>query len=336
MGRVDDWYQERLNIKKNMKFLWLIFSLAAVICTTESKPAIAYPVFAQQAYANPREATGRIVCSNCHLAQKSIDIEVPQSVLPDKVFEAVVRMPYEKAYDKQVLSSGSLSTINVGSLVILPDGFKIAPKQRFSTANKERTKSVLIQPWSKAKPNILVVGPIAHTSNSEIVFPIVSPDPSVDKKAHFLNYSIYAAGNRGRGQLYPDGKSAASAFVTLPKKGTIKDIGQGRGSGKLSTDRATRRVLFRSDEGIYTSYKIKKGLSLGVNVGETLLPGKSLVRVGLNTPAGFGQTETTLVLQNPTRVKGLIAYFFSVWLLQVFLVLKKKQFERVQIAEANF
>jgi hypothetical protein len=35
-----------------------------------STPAQAYPVYAQQGYENPREATGRIVCANCHLAQK--------------------------------------------------------------------------------------------------------------------------------------------------------------------------------------------------------------------------------------------------------------------------
>ncbi|XLR65349.1 hypothetical protein HN51_007851 [Arachis hypogaea] len=51
----------------------------------------AYPIFAQQGYENPREATGRIVCANCHLANKPVDIEVPQTVLPDTVFEAVVR-----------------------------------------------------------------------------------------------------------------------------------------------------------------------------------------------------------------------------------------------------
>jgi apocytochrome f len=28
-------------------------------------PASAYPIFAQGAYENPREATGRIVCANC-------------------------------------------------------------------------------------------------------------------------------------------------------------------------------------------------------------------------------------------------------------------------------
>ena len=43
----------------------------------------AYPIFAQQGYENPREATGRIVCANCHLANKPVDIEVPQAVLPE-------------------------------------------------------------------------------------------------------------------------------------------------------------------------------------------------------------------------------------------------------------
>ncbi len=28
----------------------------------------AYPIYAQQAYANPREANGRLACANCHLA----------------------------------------------------------------------------------------------------------------------------------------------------------------------------------------------------------------------------------------------------------------------------
>jgi apocytochrome f len=52
----------------------------------------AYPIFAQQNYANPREANGRIVCANCHLAQKPVEIEVPQAVLPNTVFEAVIKI----------------------------------------------------------------------------------------------------------------------------------------------------------------------------------------------------------------------------------------------------
>ena len=48
--------------------------------------AEAYPIFAQQNYPEPREATGRIVCANCHLAQKPVDLETPQAVLPNSVF----------------------------------------------------------------------------------------------------------------------------------------------------------------------------------------------------------------------------------------------------------
>jgi len=37
--------------------------------------ANAFPIYAQQAYPNPREANGRIVCANCHLAQKPVELE---------------------------------------------------------------------------------------------------------------------------------------------------------------------------------------------------------------------------------------------------------------------
>ncbi|MCD7470433.1 hypothetical protein HAX54_010311 [Datura stramonium] len=42
-----------------------------------------------------REATRHIVCANCHLANKLVEIEVPQVVLPDTIFEAVVRISYD-------------------------------------------------------------------------------------------------------------------------------------------------------------------------------------------------------------------------------------------------
>jgi len=74
--------------------------------------AQAYPIFAQQNYENPREANGRLVCANCHLAQKPVEIEVPQAVLPDTVFEAVVEIPYDKQI-KQVLANGKKGDLNV-------------------------------------------------------------------------------------------------------------------------------------------------------------------------------------------------------------------------------
>ena len=51
---------------------------------------------------------------------------------------------------------------------------------------------------------------------------------------------------------------------------------------------------------------------------------------------GFGQSETEIVIQNPARIQGLLVFFSFVLLAQVFLILKKKQFEKVQLAEMNF
>jgi apocytochrome f len=48
---------------------------------------------------------------------------------------------------------------------------------------------------------------------------------------------------------------------------------------------------------------------------------------------GFGQTEAEVVLQNPVRIYGLLAFFAAVVLAQIMLVLKKRQVEKVQAAE---
>ena len=67
-------------------FIFLLTSASSVAFFVPEK-ASAFPIYAQQAYENPREANGRIVCANCHLAQKPTEYENPQAVLPDSVFE---------------------------------------------------------------------------------------------------------------------------------------------------------------------------------------------------------------------------------------------------------
>jgi apocytochrome f len=289
------------------------------------KMADAYPVFAQQAYDNPREATGRIVCANCHLAQKAAEVEVPQAVLPDTVFETVVSIPYDTSV-KQVTATGAPGPLNVGAVLILPEGFKLAPKERISNEIKEKTKGVFVQPYSKSRPNILVVGPILGDKNREIIFPILSPDPAQDKSVHYLNYPVYVGANRGRGQVYPSGEKSNNTVFTSTVTGKIASI--------EVADKGKTNVVVQSVSGESVSQMVPAGLKVNVKVGDPIKADQALTydpNVG-----GFGQTETEIILQNPNRVKGMIAFFFTVTIAQILLVLKKKQFEKVQAAEMNF
>ena len=89
---------------KNFKSVFLVLGILGSMFFTESN--LCLPCFCTKAYQNPREATGRIVCANCHLAQKPVEIEVPQAVLPDTVFETVVSIPYDKSI-KQITAGGT-------------------------------------------------------------------------------------------------------------------------------------------------------------------------------------------------------------------------------------
>jgi apocytochrome f len=291
------------------------------------KVSYAYPVFAQNAYQNPREATGRIVCANCHLAQKPVEIEVPQAVLPDTVFEAVVSVPYDTSV-RQVLGDGKKGTLNIGSVLILPEGFQLAPKDRISDELKAKTKGIFVQPYSKERPNILVVGPIAGDKKGvlrDIVFPVLSPDPAQNKDVNFLNYPVYVGGNRGRGQVYPTGEKSNNNSFTSTAAGQITSI--------EPAEKGKSTVVIATANGDVTQ-TIPGGLTIAVKVKDTVKVDQPLTldpNVG-----GFGQEETEIVLQNPNRIKGMIVFFFTVTLAQILLVLKKKQFEKVQAAEMNF
>ena len=76
------------------------------------------------------------------------------------------------------------------------------------------------------------------------------------------------------------------------------------------------------------------GPALLVNVGDAVEAGDVITsdpNVG-----GFGQVDAEVVLQNPVRIYGMLAFFAAVALAQIMLVLKKKQIEKVQAAEGNF
>ena len=285
----------------------------------------AYPFWAQQNYDSPREATGKIVCANCHLAKKLTQAEVPQSVLPDTVFTASVKIPYEEGL-LEIGADGSDVGLQVGAVVMLPDGFTLAPQDRWTEEMKEETEGVYFSQYSDDQPNILLVGPIPGDQHQEVVFPLLSPDPTTDSNIHFGKYQLHVGGNRGRGQVYPTGEKSNNAVYTAPASGSVAAIEDG--------DNGSSILTINTADGAAVTETIPVGPQLLVNVGDNVEAGAALT----NDPnvGGFGQVDAEIVLQNPVRIYGLLAFFAAVALAQIMLVLKKRQIEKVQAAEGNF
>ena len=305
----------------------LLFALTIGInsfgfCIQES---LAYPVFAQQNYSNPRAANGKIACANCHLNQKAIEVEAPQAVLPNSVFEVEIKVPYDIT-QQQIGANGKKTDLNVGGILILPKGFKLAAKNQIPEEVKIKNKGVFISPYSTEFDNILVVGPIAGKTHQELIFPIVAPDPEKNSEVKYLTYPFYAGGNRGRGQVYPTGDKSNVNVFGATQTGQIAEI--------TVDEKIGAKVVIINSTGKETSQIIPTGLTLIVKIGDVIKIDQAL-NIDPNA-GGFGQEESEIVLQNPIRVLGYVGFCFSVLVSQIFLVLKKKQFEKVQAAELNF
>nr|UFK63146.1 cytochrome f [Osmunda mildei] len=320
---------QKRNTNDWMKF-WVIRSFSILIIFNRiTCPSVsnAYPIFAQQNYENPREATGRIVCANRHSAKKPVDIEVPQSVLPDTVFEAVVKIPYDTQI-KQVLANGKKGGLNVGAVLVLPEGFELAPPDRIPTELSEKLGNLSFQNYRPDKKNIIVIGPVPGKQYSEIIFPVLSPDPATNKEAHYLKYPIYVGGNRGRGQIYPDGSKSNNTVYNASVTGKVLKIArkEKKGGYEITVEEASN--------GRQVIDIVPPGPELIIPEGEFIKADQPLT----NNPnvGGFGQGDAEIVLQDPLRIQGLLLFFASVILAQILLVLKKKQFEKVQLAEMNF
>lgn len=274
--------------------------------------SFAYPIFAQKAYSTPREETGRIVCANCHLAQKPVSLEIPQTILPSQIFSVEAQIPV----DPNVPLTGGQKTIpNVGAVIIVPDGFKIAPYDQLSKADRKIAKGLNFQQYSPEHPNMFVAGPLPAKRASTMKIPLIAP-----AKKNFGSYPVYFGGNRGRGQIYPTGEKSNNTVFTSPVAGTIDEI--------LPDKKGSLVILDTNDGGKKVEVEIPEGPVILVQKGEKVVADQPLT----NNPniGGFGQIQGEFVFQSPVRLISLQAFLWSVLIAQTFLVLKKKQIEKTQ------
>ncbi|KAF6163006.1 hypothetical protein GIB67_021155 [Kingdonia uniflora] len=136
--------------------------------------------------------------------------------------------------------------------------------------------------YCPTKKYILMIGPIPGQKYSEITFPILSPDPATIKDAHFLKYPIYVGGNRGRGQIYPDGSKSSNTIYNATTAGIVSKI-------ILKEKGGYEITIADASDGHQVVDIIPPGLELLVSEGESIKLGQPLAsnpNVG-----GFGQGD---------------------------------------------
>ncbi|KAI9156555.1 hypothetical protein LWI28_008582 [Acer negundo] len=138
---------------------------------------------------------------------------------------------------------------------------------------------------------------------------------------------VYPYGNRGRGQIYPDGTESNNTVYNATAAGIVSKIIRKEKWGYEIT-------ITDALDGRQVVDIIPPGPELRVSEGESIKLDQPLT--SNHNVGGFGQGDAEIVLQDPLRVQGLLFFLASVVLVQIFLVLKKKQFEKVQLSEINF
>ena len=260
---------------------------AAMVFTSSMESAVAYPIFAQQNYANPREYTGKIVCANCHLAAKPIEVRIPQAVLPDTVFKTEVEIPAKYAKRRQPIADGSKGPMNIGAVAVMPEGWKLAPKDRLPKPLKKEMKGLAWSAYSKEYPNIVVAGPVPGETYEKMVLPILSPDPNTNDKVIFGKGIFYFGGNRGRGQVYPEGNQSNNNQFFAAATGTVSAVDG-------------LKVTITTPSGETKTQDLLPGADIVVQVGDEVEKDEPITtnpNVG-----GFGQEEKECILQDTRRV----------------------------------
>jgi len=291
---------------------------AAVVFAGSVEPAVAYPIFAQQNYPNPRALNGKIACANCHLAGKEIDVRMPHDVLADTIFKIQVEVPCKYEKRRQPIADGSKGPLNVGAIAIMPEGWKLAPKDRLPKQLKKEMKGLAWSAYSKDLPNIVVAGPVPGEKYEKMVLPILAPDPRTQKDQYFGKNTMWFGGNRGRGQVYPEGNQSNNNQFFAACSGKIAAIDG-------------LKVTIEKEDGTTQEQSVLPGAQLVIEVGEQVKKDDPITtnpNVG-----GFGQAEKEFMLQDMNRIYALCAMTVSLFIAQLTFVLKKKQFEKVQLAE---
>ena len=113
-----------------------------------------------------------------------------------------------KKTNAQLQGDGSVGTIQVGGVLLLPESIDIESQ---SVAN-------YWEYWSNTEKQSVCFGPLSAEYSVQVV------TLQVDREAFPSSVTVYAGGNRGRGQLYPDGTASNLNSQRVDSSGLLTTV----------------------------------------------------------------------------------------------------------------
>ena len=279
-------------------------------------------------------------------------------------FDISLSLPHS-ARLRQLDSTGSLARVNIGALIIMPEGFRAAPKERITPCEKIASKGTYLQPFNRELDNIIVLGPIESsigTSVRSILFPSISPASSLGGttgRSTLGSFSFFGAANLGRGQLFPTGDASSNSGGSSNSAGVIRSISLGSTADSFSDETPSESDLATSPAA-KRSYPSRKRVAQGSgtmgleilgdapegqerNVSTYSAPCRLYFLSGIastvskgeqitDSPSvsGYGQGEFELTLLTGTRINSILSVLGMFSLCQFGLVAKKIQVELIR------
>jgi apocytochrome f len=331
---------------KNSNFLQNFNRSSNYTLGIESIKQSSWPVFAADQYISPRAQNGSVVCANCHTYSRDIEVSLPQAVRltsTETFIDSSLRIKVD-ALSKQVATTGKSAGLNMSGVGVFPYGFRIES----DSSNTDREEKVL--PYAKLSSN----GAQASTDNENVtpleeqddtrafVFNVQRAYDNLDTKsggkhyphlgmrlkvghAESLGFSrtteVLLGGVIGRGQIFPSGEPSNSASVSAPIDGRVYEIFSESGQKQsLSIRRENGNVVLLDG--------IPELLELKVKAGQLVSKGEPLT--GGGNPGGIGQLNRELSIQEHVRLKSIILVVLWCTLAQHSMIIKRKQFIKVQ------
>ncbi len=217
-------------------------------------------------------------------------------------FDIWSRVPSRRT-NAQVRSDGTVGPLQVGKVVVFPSGFVIP-----------------LEEWSQwqPKPSAWWEGPLPAKAHS------------VEASSFRVNdivpgtYTVYLGANRGRGQLYPSGLASNIAPVRSTLDGLVSGL-------TFQAKRYGTNIWLYPTDGSQHLLHAPGGTVVVRSVFPRSIQRNEASLAHFRNLGGFGVAEGSLTFQTTPRLFGELRVLALLTGTQVALVLKKKQFERLNL-----